>query len=57
MIMTHANTRFRDIPSFGRATIRRFSHDVTAMKKLAAHDYEDILQVSGVAFKVWQHVC
>jgi hypothetical protein len=33
------------IPIFGRDTIRRFSNDVADMKKLAARDFEDILQV------------
>ena len=37
--------RYRKIPRFGRSTIRRFSNDVSAMKKLAARDFEDLLQV------------
>jgi hypothetical protein len=32
------------ISTFGRS-IRKFSSDVSAMKKLAARDFEDILQV------------
>ncbi|KAH7916907.1 hypothetical protein BV22DRAFT_1027248 [Leucogyrophana mollusca] len=40
----HLNQRFRAVPTFGRDTIRRFSNDVSAMKKLAARDYEDLLQ-------------
>ncbi|PBK60412.1 hypothetical protein ARMSODRAFT_898121 [Armillaria solidipes] len=38
------NERFRQVPSFGRSTIRTFSHNVSEMKKLAARDFEDILQ-------------
>jgi len=38
-------SRFRQIPTFGRDTIRRFDTNVSAMKKLAARDWEDILQV------------
>ncbi|KAL6307653.1 hypothetical protein BKA93DRAFT_48371 [Sparassis latifolia] len=38
------NQRFRKVPTFGRDAIRRFSSDVAAMKKLAARDFEDILQ-------------
>ncbi|KII83440.1 hypothetical protein PLICRDRAFT_58395 [Plicaturopsis crispa FD-325 SS-3] len=38
------NERFRQIPTFGRSTIRRFAHNVAEMKKLAARDFEDILQ-------------
>lgn len=37
---------FRLIPSFGPSTIRRFTDNTAAMKKLAARDFEDILQVS-----------
>jgi hypothetical protein len=37
--------RYRKIPRFGCLTIRRFSNDVSAMKKLAARDFEDLLQV------------
>ncbi|KAJ7189662.1 hypothetical protein GGX14DRAFT_580522 [Mycena pura] len=36
--------RFRLIPTFGRSTIRRFKANVSEMKKLAARDWEDILQ-------------
>ncbi|GBE77722.1 hypothetical protein SCP_0106040 [Sparassis crispa] len=38
------NKRFRKVPTFGRDTIRHFSANVSAMKKLAARDFEDILQ-------------
>jgi hypothetical protein len=37
--------RFREIPAFSHAIIRRFTSNVSDMKKLAARDYEDILQV------------
>lgn len=36
--------RFRHVPGFGRA-IRRFGEDVSAMKRGAARDWEDLLQV------------
>lgn len=39
------NARFRDIPSFGRGTIRKFCNNVAAMIKFAARDFEDVLQV------------
>lgn len=39
------NLRFREIVSFG-STIRRFTNNVSDLKKLAARDFEDILQVS-----------
>jgi hypothetical protein len=41
--------RFRLIPPFGQ-TIRRFSNNVSEMKKLAAQDYEDLLQVNAIRF-------
>lgn len=48
------NERFRAVPPFGRSTIRRFSENASAMKKLAARNYEDLLQESfssaGVRF-------
>lgn len=37
--------RFAEVPTFGRDTIRRFGANVSAMKKLAARDFEDLLQV------------
>lgn len=37
---------YRHVPTFGRDTIRRFQRNVSDLKKMAARDYEDILQVS-----------
>ena len=37
-------TRYRQISSFG-STIRGWSSNASEMKKLAARDYEDLLQV------------
>jgi hypothetical protein len=42
-------SRFRQVPTFGRDTIRRFSSNISELKKLAARDFEDILQVSSVS--------
>ncbi|KAJ3963337.1 hypothetical protein EV361DRAFT_813461, partial [Lentinula raphanica] len=39
------------IPPFGRSTIRRINKHVSAMKNLAARDYEDFLQVSLPVFE------
>lgn len=41
----HRLTRFRQVPTFGRDTIRRFCSNVSELKRLAARDHEDILQV------------
>lgn len=38
--------RFRDVPTFGRDSIRRFTNNVSELKKLGARDYENLLQVS-----------
>jgi hypothetical protein len=35
------------MPTFGRGTIRCFHTNASAMKKLAARDFEDLLQVSS----------
>ncbi|PPQ76747.1 hypothetical protein CVT24_012267 [Panaeolus cyanescens] len=37
------NIRYRQVPPFG-SNIRRFSSNVSAMKRLAARDFEDLLQ-------------
>lgn len=37
--------RYRQIPTFGHDTIRKFSNNASGMKKLAARDFEDLLQV------------
>lgn len=36
---------FRDVPTFAWDTIRKFANNVCEMKQMAAHDFEDILQV------------
>ncbi|KAG6905235.1 hypothetical protein DXG01_004056 [Tephrocybe rancida] len=35
---------FRLVPTFGRDTIRKFARSVSELKKMAARDYEDLLQ-------------
>nr|GAT56679.1 predicted protein [Mycena chlorophos] len=42
--VTEFDARFRQITSFRRGTIRKFHKNVSEMKKLAARDFEDILQ-------------
>ncbi|KAI1786640.1 hypothetical protein LXA43DRAFT_855526, partial [Ganoderma leucocontextum] len=39
--------RMRRMPTFGRDRIRRFWHDVSSRKRLAARDYEAFLIVSA----------
>ncbi|KAH6905097.1 hypothetical protein BKA70DRAFT_1431183 [Coprinopsis sp. MPI-PUGE-AT-0042] len=45
------NQRYRDVPSFGRDTIRRFSSNASGMKRKAARDFEDLLQCSIPVFE------
>jgi hypothetical protein len=44
--LTSALTSYRSTPTFGRDTIRKFSVNASEMKRKAARDYEDLLQVS-----------
>ncbi|KAG2745189.1 hypothetical protein P692DRAFT_201868719 [Suillus brevipes Sb2] len=39
------DARFRQVPTFGNGVIRKFSNNTSEMKRLAARDFEDILQV------------
>ena len=55
---------FRQIAPFGSTAIRQFNHNVADMKKLAARDFEDILQVRPVytrshihCFIYWSQCC
>jgi hypothetical protein len=45
-LISSVTTRFRAMPTFGSSTIRRFATNASEMKKLAARDFEDLLQVS-----------
>ena len=38
--------RYRQVPRFGRDGIRKFSANASEMKQMAAHNFEDLLQVS-----------
>ncbi|KAF5316669.1 hypothetical protein D9619_006659 [Psilocybe cf. subviscida] len=49
-LVTELDRRFRDMPTFGTSTIRRFATNASEMKKLAARDFEDLLQCSIPAF-------
>jgi hypothetical protein len=45
-----ALSRYRQISTFGRDSIRRFSNNVSGLKRLGARDYENLLQVSIFAY-------
>ncbi|KAJ7131818.1 hypothetical protein C8R43DRAFT_1133491 [Mycena crocata] len=42
-LVNKLNHRFRQIPSFGRGTVRRFCSNASEMKKLAGHNYDNLL--------------
>jgi hypothetical protein len=44
-VVQDLNVRYRQVPPFGKGTIRRFTANPSAMRKLAARDFEDLLQV------------
>ena len=46
-------SRFRQVPTFGLSTIRSFRDNISEMKKLAARDYEDLLQVWHGATQIY----
>ncbi|EJD46195.1 hypothetical protein AURDEDRAFT_164853 [Auricularia subglabra TFB-10046 SS5] len=50
-LLDELNERFRKIPAFGRSTIRRFVNNVSELKQLAGHNFEDILQCAIPAFE------
>ncbi|KAG1868322.1 hypothetical protein DFJ58DRAFT_653974 [Suillus subalutaceus] len=43
-LVAQLNNRFRHVPSYGNGVIHRFTNNTSEMKKLAARDFEDILQ-------------
>ncbi|KIK34293.1 hypothetical protein CY34DRAFT_98289, partial [Suillus luteus UH-Slu-Lm8-n1] len=45
------DSRFREIPTFGNGVIRKFSNNTSEMKRLAARDFEDILQCAIPVFE------
>ena len=53
LLLTHGGVgfRYREMPPFGHAVIRKFGNNASAMKKLAARDFEDLLQVRYRAFE------
>ncbi|KDN35424.1 hypothetical protein RSAG8_11601, partial [Rhizoctonia solani AG-8 WAC10335] len=50
-VVAKFNHRFRQVPTFCNSTIRKFSDDVASLSRLAARDFEDILQCCIPVFK------
>jgi hypothetical protein len=44
-LLHELDQRYREIGTFGRDTIRKFRCNVSELKKMAARDFEDLLQV------------
>ena len=44
-IIQEFNRQYQQVPTFGRSTIHHFSEIASGMKKLAARNFEDLLQV------------
>ena len=44
--------RYRNVPTFGRSTIRRFRKKVSELKQMAARDFEDLLRVRCILCKL-----
>ena len=44
------STRYRQVPTFGQDTIRRFRENCSELKKMTAWDFEDLLQVCLVLY-------
>ena len=49
---TDISIRFREVPPFGVDGIRRIRSNRSELKKMTAHDYEDMLQV-GVIISIF----
>ncbi|KAF8222463.1 hypothetical protein L208DRAFT_1085530, partial [Tricholoma matsutake] len=44
-LTSELDRRYREVPTFSRDTIQKFSANCSEMKQLAARDFEDVLQV------------
>ncbi|KIM62393.1 hypothetical protein SCLCIDRAFT_75073, partial [Scleroderma citrinum Foug A] len=42
--LTELDRRYRSVPTFGHSTIHQFCKNVSELKWMAAHDFEDLLQ-------------
>ncbi|KZV89952.1 hypothetical protein EXIGLDRAFT_771236 [Exidia glandulosa HHB12029] len=42
-VIVELNRRYREVPTFGNDTIRRFPENVSDMSRMAARDFEDLL--------------
>ncbi|KAJ3546960.1 hypothetical protein NMY22_g1843 [Coprinellus aureogranulatus] len=47
------DARYREIPAFGRDTIRKFPLNASQLRRKAARDYEDLLQAGCFRASLW----
>ena len=47
VLVNELDRRYRMVPTYGGDTIRRFTSNTSEMKRMAARDFEDVLQVSS----------
>lgn len=45
IIIIIIDCRYRQVPTFGQDTIQKFRSNTSELKKMAARDFEDLLQV------------
>ncbi|KAF8074943.1 hypothetical protein FPV67DRAFT_1408331 [Lyophyllum atratum] len=51
LLVNEMDRRYREVPRFGQGVIRKFSANASELKKMAARDYEDLLQCSMPVFE------
>ncbi|KAF8067028.1 hypothetical protein FPV67DRAFT_1562486 [Lyophyllum atratum] len=49
-LVIELDRRYRQVPGFGHGVIRKFGTNVSELKRMAARDYEDLLQCSMPVF-------
>ncbi|KIJ57944.1 hypothetical protein HYDPIDRAFT_34653 [Hydnomerulius pinastri MD-312] len=49
-MLSHLDHRYRQVPTFGRGTVRRFGRNVSELKRMTARDFEDLLQCAIPVF-------
>ncbi|KIJ58567.1 hypothetical protein HYDPIDRAFT_34041 [Hydnomerulius pinastri MD-312] len=49
-LLSDLDYRYRQVPTFGRGTVRRFHRNVSELKKMMARDFEDLLQCAIPVF-------
>ncbi|KAH7904490.1 hypothetical protein BJ138DRAFT_1019091 [Hygrophoropsis aurantiaca] len=50
-LLHELDQRYRQVPTFGKSTIRRFSRNSSELKQMAARDFEDLLQCAIPVFE------